>query len=60
MLSGSVKDGIEKNCPPPFSQALYEVSPNGPDACEMGEDHEGVSEPVIPVTSVRNPSGLNG
>jgi hypothetical protein len=40
----------------PVRNALYELSPNGPGACEVGEDAEAVSEPVIPVTSVRNPS----
>ena len=45
---------------PAVRNALYELAPNGPYACEVGEDTEAVSEPVMPVTSVRNPSGLNG
>jgi len=45
---------------PAVRNALYEVDPNGPYACEVGEDAEAVREPVIPVTSVRKASGLNG
>ena len=44
----------------PVKNALYELAPNGPDACEVGEDAEAVSEPVMPVTSVLKLSGLNG
>lgn len=43
----------------PVRNALYELA-HGPDACEVGEDAEAVSEPVMPVTSARKASGLKG
>ena len=61
MSLGRVREGRVKNCGPVFDKyALYELAPNGPDACEVGEDAEAVSEPVMPVTSVLKLSGLNG
>ena len=43
----------------PVRNVLYELA-HGPDAWDVGEDAEAVSEPVIPVTSVKKASGLNG
>jgi hypothetical protein len=52
MLFGSLSDGTLKKREVPSKNALYDDdNPNGPEACEVGDDAEGVSEPVLPVTS---------
>jgi hypothetical protein len=60
MVFGSLNEGSEKYCVLlAVKDALYELT-HGPDACEVGENAEAVREPVIPVTSARKASGLNG
>ena len=60
MVLGSLNEGSEKYCVLlAVKNALYELA-HGPDACEVGEDAEAVSEPVMPVTSARKASGLKG
>ena len=43
----------------PVKNALLELSPNGPDACKVGEEEEAVRLPVMFVTSLRSSPGLN-
>lgn len=59
MLFGSLSDGTLKKRLPPSKNALYDQFPNAPEACEVGEDAEAVSEPVLPVTSTSSCPGLN-
>jgi hypothetical protein len=51
ILFGSLSDGTLKKRDVPSKNALYDDAPNAPEACEVGEDAEAVSEPVLPVTS---------
>jgi hypothetical protein len=39
--------------------ALYELAPNGPDICEVGEDAEAVRAPVTLDVSRKSSPGLN-
>ena len=49
-----------KNCVLlPVRNALYELAPNAPDTCEVGEDAEAVSAPVTPEVSRKSSPGLN-
>ena len=58
--SGSVNEGSVKNwLLLVVRNALFDVAPNGPEACAVGEDVEAVSEPVIPVPSTNRAPGLN-
>jgi hypothetical protein len=43
----------------PVKNALYELTPNGPDAWEVGEDTEAVKAPVTPLVSLKSSPGLN-
>ncbi len=43
----------------PVRNALYELAPNGPDICDVGEDADAVREPVTPEVSRRSSPGLN-
>ena len=59
MLSGSFKEGTEKNwLLPAVRNVLYELLPNGPETCDVGEDAEAVSGPVTPDVSRNNSPGL--
>jgi len=58
--SGSVNDGSAKNWLLfAVRNALFDVAPNGPETCAVGDDVEGVSEPVMLVVSANRAPGLN-
>ena len=43
----------------PVKNVLYELTPNGPVAWDVGEDAEAMRYPVTPVVSRRSSPGLN-
>ena len=58
--SGSVNEGSVKNwLVLAVRNALFDVAPNGPEGCAVGEEVEAVSEPVMPVPSTKRAPGLN-
>jgi hypothetical protein len=66
MLLGSLNEGSVKYwllaatvLALPVRNALYELAPNGPETCDVGEDAEAVSAPVTPDVSRRSSPGLN-
>jgi hypothetical protein len=52
---GSLKNWLFSDC----RSALFDVAPNGPEACAKGNLVEPVSEPVMPVPSTNRAPGLN-
>jgi hypothetical protein len=57
---GSVIEGSVKNwLVLAVRNALFDVAPNGPEGCAVGEFAEAVSEPVMPVPSTKRAPGLN-
>ena len=59
MVFGSLNEGSTKYwLVLAVKNALYELLPNGPETCDVGEDAEAVSGPVTPDVSRNNSPGL--